>query len=152
MYKRHPPASQSAVPETIPQLSLLFTTQKYPANRNSNASQLINRASIQPHTMSGTFQRLQESLADAKRSASQTINDVTTTNEKTIEMWPNTVDIKKKEHRMTTDAGVGIQDTDHWLKVVGEDGKNGPSLLEDQIAREKITRCEKTCSTQFGFC
>lgn len=91
--------------------------------------------------MSGTFQRLQESLADAKRSASQTINNVTTTNEKTIEMWPNTVDCQKKGNRMTTDAGVKIQDTDHWLKVVGDDGKNGPSLLEDQIAREKITRC-----------
>lgn len=93
--------------------------------------------------MSSTFQRLQESLNDAKRSASQKINEVTTTNEKTIEMWPNTVDAQKKENRMTTDAGVKVQDTDHWVKVVGEDGKHGPSLLEDQIAREKIHRCEQ---------
>ena len=67
---------------------------------------------------------------------------VTTTNEKTIEMWPNTVDAQKKENIMTTDHGVKVQDTDHWLRVVGPDGKPGPTLLEDQIASEKIHRCE----------
>ncbi|KAK0443540.1 catalase [Armillaria borealis] len=40
---------------------------------------------------------------------------------------------------LTTDHGVKISDTDNWLKV--SDGVTvGPSLLEDQIAREKIHR------------
>lgn len=38
----------------------------------------------------------------------------------------------------TSDHGVKIHDTDHWLKVA--DGKHsGPSLLEDQMAREKVS-------------
>jgi len=90
--------------------------------------------------MSGTFQRLQESLNSAKESASQKFNDVTTTNEKILDMWSNTYDTTKSSNRMTTDIGVKVQDTDHWLRVVSKD-TNGPSLLEDQIAREKIHRC-----------
>ncbi|KAH7915119.1 catalase-like domain-containing protein [Hygrophoropsis aurantiaca] len=40
---------------------------------------------------------------------------------------------------LTTDFGVKVSDTDNWLKVA--DGHHGgPSLLEDQIAREKIHR------------
>ncbi|CAA7265326.1 unnamed protein product [Cyclocybe aegerita] len=40
---------------------------------------------------------------------------------------------------LTTDHGVKVADTDNWLKV--SDGSlAGPSLLEDQIAREKIHR------------
>lgn len=43
---------------------------------------------------------------------------------------------------MTTDHGTKVQDTDHWLKAIDANGRVGPSLLEDQIAREKIHRCE----------
>ncbi|KAF7792477.1 hypothetical protein EIP86_003517 [Pleurotus ostreatoroseus] len=40
---------------------------------------------------------------------------------------------------LTTDLGVKVADHDNWLKVT--DGTHaGPSLLEDQIAREKIHR------------
>jgi len=90
--------------------------------------------------MSGTFQRLQESLSKAKESASEKFYNVATVNEKVLDMWPNTVDATKKSNRMTTDHGVKVQDTDHWLKVTSEK-KIGPSLLEDQISREKIHRC-----------
>jgi catalase len=90
--------------------------------------------------MSGTFQRLQESLSQAKESASEKFNNVATVNEKVLDMWPNTVDVTKKSNRMTTDHGVKVQDTDHWLKVTSEK-KTGPALLEDQISREKIHRC-----------
>ncbi|KAG1757287.1 catalase-like domain-containing protein [Suillus lakei] len=42
---------------------------------------------------------------------------------------------------LTTDHGVKVADTDNWLKIVDEDGSySGPSLLEDQIGREKIHR------------
>ncbi|KAF9036558.1 catalase [Panaeolus papilionaceus] len=40
---------------------------------------------------------------------------------------------------LTTDHGVKVSDTDNWLKVTNGQG-TGPSLLEDQIAREKIHR------------
>ncbi|KAF9243856.1 catalase-like domain-containing protein [Melanogaster broomeanus] len=44
------------------------------------------------------------------------------------------------EH-LTTDHGVKVSDTDNWLKVIGSNGEqNGPSLLEDQIGREKVHR------------
>jgi len=39
----------------------------------------------------------------------------------------------------TTDHGVPVSDTDNWLKVSGNGG-TGPSLLEDQFAREKTHR------------
>ncbi|RXW24166.1 hypothetical protein EST38_g1678 [Candolleomyces aberdarensis] len=41
--------------------------------------------------------------------------------------------------QMTTDYGAKVSDTDHWLSI--SNGSDvGPALLEDQIAREKITR------------
>ncbi|KAJ7741824.1 catalase-like domain-containing protein [Mycena metata] len=50
----------------------------------------------------------------------------------------NTVEVTAKTG-LTTDHGVPVADTDNWLKVTN--GQNsGPSLLEDQIAREKIHR------------
>ncbi|KAI5803840.1 catalase-like domain-containing protein [Geopyxis carbonaria] len=90
--------------------------------------------------MTSTLNRLQESLSSAASAATSKFNDVTTTNEKTIEMWPNTVDAAKKSNRMTSDAGVKIHDTDHWLKAQDPQGRQGPSLLEDHLAREKIHR------------
>ncbi|KIK61290.1 hypothetical protein GYMLUDRAFT_166447 [Collybiopsis luxurians FD-317 M1] len=49
----------------------------------------------------------------------------------TVEITPST--------GLTTDHGVYIPETDNWLRL--SDGqKHGPSLLEDQIAREKIHR------------
>ncbi|KXN82631.1 Catalase A [Leucoagaricus sp. SymC.cos] len=50
----------------------------------------------------------------------------------------DTVDVTS-ESGLTTDHGVKISDTDNWLKA--SDGQyTGPSLLEDQIGREKIHR------------
>ncbi|EER29949.1 Catalase A, putative [Coccidioides posadasii C735 delta SOWgp] len=40
---------------------------------------------------------------------------------------------------LTTDHGTKVSNTDNWLKAV-DDHRTGPSLLEDQIAREKIHR------------
>lgn len=90
--------------------------------------------------MSGTFHRLHESLSSAKESASQKLSDIITTNEKILNMWPNMVDTTRGVEPMTTDTGVEVQDTDHWLRVVSEK-QQGPSLLEDQVAREKLHRC-----------
>ncbi|KAJ6044676.1 uncharacterized protein N7446_002870 [Penicillium canescens] len=57
---------------------------------------------------------------------------------KFADLQKDTVELNSKQH-MSTDYGIKITDPDHWLRVV--DGKKtGPSLLEDQIAREKIMR------------
>jgi len=92
--------------------------------------------------MTGAFQRLQESLNEAKIAATHKVNEVASMNEKIVEMWPNKVSVEKSGNRSTTDSGTKVYDTDHWLKVVDpSSGHHGPSLLEDQIAREKIHRC-----------
>lgn len=91
--------------------------------------------------MSSAPQKLQEKAGEIVRTVNNKINEVSTTNAKTVDLWPNTVDYQKKDNVMTTDHGVKVQDTDNWLKAVGGDGRPGPSLLEDQIAREKIHRC-----------
>ncbi|KAJ6104315.1 hypothetical protein N7523_010635 [Penicillium sp. IBT 18751x] len=54
------------------------------------------------------------------------------------DMARDTVELNGEQH-MTTDYGVKISDPDHWLRV-GDNKHTGPSLLEDQIAREKIMR------------
>jgi catalase len=56
---------------------------------------------------------------------------------KKADLQKDTIDIHSKQH-MTTDHGVKISNPDQWLRVVDEN-KTGPSLLEDQIAREKVT-------------
>ncbi|KAL5534606.1 hypothetical protein ACEPAG_1069 [Sanghuangporus baumii] len=60
-------------------------------------------------------------------------------NTKLDDLKRDTVDVQHHEPGMTTDHGVPISDTDNWLKASDGD-KVGPSLLEDQIAREKIHR------------
>lgn len=87
--------------------------------------------------MSGVFQRLQESLYEAKAAATHKVNDIATTNEKTLDMYPNTVNAHQTSKTMATDYGAKINDGDHWLKVVGAEG-HGPSLLEDQVGRERV--------------
>jgi len=52
------------------------------------------------------------------------------------DMAKDTVELNGKQH-MTTDYGIKISDPDHWLRV-GSNSNTGPSLLEDQIAREKV--------------
>ncbi|KAF8881957.1 catalase [Gymnopilus junonius] len=61
-----------------------------------------------------------------------------TETEKIKDLSRNTVE-PSSESGLTTDHGVSVSNTDHWLKAI--DGENaGPSLLEDQISREKIHR------------
>lgn len=58
------------------------------------------------------------------------------TDPKQADLAQNTVEINPSQP-MATDSGVKISDPDNWLRTV--DGSHtGPSLLEDQIAREKV--------------
>ena len=65
----------------------------------------------------------------------------------TLSSNPKHSDLKKDTHEtsttatMRTDFGVAISDPDNWLKLASADSSHGgPSLLEDNIAREKIHR------------
>lgn len=55
---------------------------------------------------------------------------------KYADLQKDIVDVHDKQH-MTTDHGAKISNPDQWLRIVDEK-KTGPSLLEDQIAREKV--------------
>jgi len=50
-----------------------------------------------------------------------------------------TKDVHDPKWRITSDFGVKQSNTDDWLSVATDD-QQGPSLLEDQFAREKIHR------------
>ncbi|TFY83317.1 hypothetical protein EWM64_g695 [Hericium alpestre] len=59
---------------------------------------------------------------------------------KANDMQRDMLDPSKGENYHTTSHGVKVANDDSWLKVSDASGKNvGPHLLEDQIAREKIT-------------
>ncbi|PYH89084.1 catalase A [Aspergillus ellipticus CBS 707.79] len=70
--------------------------------------------------------------------AQEAVKSASSKNKKAVDLERDTIDVTAKQH-LTTDHGVPISNTDQWLRPV--DGKHaGPSLLEDQIAREKIHR------------
>jgi catalase len=72
------------------------------------------------------------------QKAQKAVQDTATKNKKLVDLEADTVNAHTK-HPQSTDHGVGISDPDHWLRIANEQ-RSGPSLLEDQIAREKIHR------------
>lgn len=76
----------------------------------------------------------------ATTAAAQAVADAKTNSisadGKFADMQKDTVEVNGKQH-MTTDYGIKISDPDHSLRVAS-DSSTGPSLLEDQIAREKV--------------
>ncbi|CAL1696356.1 unnamed protein product [Somion occarium] len=80
-------------------------------------------------------------MSSATSTVKQAFTSVTQT-AKVADLQRDTIDPSVKPssgYTHTTDHGVPISDTDNWLKV--QDGvSTGPSLLEDQISREKIHR------------
>ncbi|KAF8626349.1 hypothetical protein AX15_005006 [Amanita polypyramis BW_CC] len=80
---------------------------------------------------------MQSTTATVTAAAKEVLSSLTAT-DKIRDLQRDIVDAKP-DSPLTTDHGVRISDTDNWLKV--SDGRDhGPSLLEDQIAREKIHR------------
>ncbi|KAJ5581367.1 hypothetical protein N7450_007668 [Penicillium hetheringtonii] len=70
--------------------------------------------------------------------AQQATQSVSSKDKKIVDLSRDTVDVHTNEPQ-TTDHGVRIENPDNWLKVASG-CETGPSLLEDQIAREKIHR------------
>jgi catalase len=56
---------------------------------------------------------------------------------KIAQLAADTKDVHDKSWRITSDYGVKQTNTDDWLKVASED-QQGPMLLEDHFAREKV--------------
>ncbi|RDL39746.1 Catalase [Venustampulla echinocandica] len=78
--------------------------------------------------VAGTVQRAGEAVAGGAMA----------TNKKVQNMKPETFDPSESD-RITSDFGVLQHNTDVWLKASTGD-KQGPALLEDNFAREKIMR------------
>lgn len=62
-----------------------------------------------------------------------------TEDKKIKDLQRDTVDVHAPA-TITTDHGTKVSNTDNWLRAV-DDHRTGPSLLEDQIAREKVCSC-----------
>lgn len=75
-------------------------------------------------------------IAGGLHKAQEAVQNTSSKEKKMVDLERDTENVHKG-HALTTDHGTRVNDTDHWLRVVNE--KNtGPSLLEDQIAREKV--------------
>ncbi|KAH9947715.1 catalase [Amylocystis lapponica] len=79
-------------------------------------------------------------MSSAISSAVQQAFTAATQNAKVADLQKSTIDPSSNPTKgMTTDHGTFVSETDNWLKVTDGTG-TGPSLLEDQIGREKIHR------------
>ncbi|KAK9242122.1 catalase-like domain-containing protein [Lipomyces tetrasporus] len=77
-------------------------------------------------------------VAGGLQKVESAVKAATTGNKKAADIARDTVDVQQGKF-ITADHGVPVHNTDNWLRIV--DGQHsGPSLLEDQIAREKIHR------------
>jgi catalase len=84
--------------------------------------------------MAGIIEKAQETFGRAAVDAGKMMQDIGES-EKIKQLNTSKKDPNKGGH-LTTNLGTGVDDTDVWLKVAGE--KQGPALLEDHHAREKV--------------
>jgi len=84
--------------------------------------------------MSGILEKAQETLSRATADAGKKMQELNQ-NDKIKQMSYDTKEPSPKS-RFTTNTGMGVDNTDVWLKVAGD--KQGPSLLQDHHGREKV--------------
>jgi hypothetical protein len=84
--------------------------------------------------MSAILEKAQETLSRATADAGKKMQDFKE-NDKVKQMAYDKKDPSSKSI-FTTNTGMGVEDTDVWLKVAGD--KQGPALLQDHHAREKV--------------
>lgn len=75
-------------------------------------------------------------IATGLNKAQRATQSASSKNKKLVDLSRDTINVHTNEPQ-NTDNGVLIENPDNWLKVVDE-RKTGTSLLEDQIAREKV--------------
>ena len=83
------------------------------------------------------MEKVTSTLKTAAGGAMDAAHSVTGYNAKVKDLEKNTRNANDPNSVMTTDFGVGIDNTDVWLKVAGSQ-RQGPMLLEDAVAREKV--------------
>ena len=80
-------------------------------------------------------------IAGGLHKAQEVLQSTASKNKKMVDLESSTANVHTSQG-ITTDHGTRVENTDNWLKTM--DGKRtGPSLLEDQIAREKV--CHLLC-------
>lgn len=77
-------------------------------------------------TVAGGLHKIEETVLGTKSK-----------DKKLVDLERDTVDVQTQS-KFTTDHGVSVSNTDNWLRVL-DDQHTGPSMLEDQIAREKVS-------------
>jgi len=80
---------------------------------------------------------MQTALGGAAHKASEAISGAMTSNKKVTEMKKHHEPPSERIH-LTTDTGYKAPSHDLWLSASTGDNK-GPALLEDNIAREKVS-------------
>lgn len=75
-------------------------------------------------------------IAGGLHKAQEVLQNTSSQSKKLIDLERDTTDAHTQQP-LTTDHGVRVSNTDQWLRVTN-DRRTGSSLLEDQIAREKV--------------
>jgi catalase len=76
------------------------------------------------------------SIVSGIQKAEEAVRNTASHDKKDADMSRDTAEVRK-DTKMTTDFGCPVSNTDNWLRAV-DPQRTGPSLLEDQIAREKV--------------
>lgn len=76
-------------------------------------------------------------LSSGLQKAQDAVRGASSKDKKVVDLARDTDDVNHSKETLRSDHGVAISDTDHWLRVVDQK-HTGPSLLEDQLAREKV--------------
>lgn len=80
-----------------------------------------------------------QSVANGVRALGETIGSSMSSNKKVADLQRDIRDAHSKQNT-TTDFGTKVHDVDNWLKTADEKSNYvGPSLLEDQIGRERVS-------------
>ncbi|BCR84034.1 catalase catA [Aspergillus chevalieri] len=78
-------------------------------------------------------------IAGGLHKAQEAVQNTASKNKKMVDLQQSTANIHTKLP-VTTDHGTKMENADNWLKIMDDGKRTGPSLLEDQIARERIHR------------
>lgn len=76
-------------------------------------------------------------IAGGLHKAQEVVQNTASKNKKMVDLQQDTANIHTKLP-ITTDHGTKMENADNWLKIVDDGKRTGPSLLEDQIARERV--------------
>jgi hypothetical protein len=84
--------------------------------------------------MSNILERAQETFSRVQADATKKMQELRE-NDKLKQLEHDKVD-PSPQSRFTTNTGMGVDNTDVWLKAAGD--KQGAALLQDHHGREKV--------------